>query len=236
MEIKKTSEADLENERTTFFLLGFTVVLATLFVLLEWSSEEILSPNWVGLQPLYIESEYNEPVSASEFQNNMAIPQEPEIKEEQPPVIYEDFNIVEEAPDTEKTVSDLFGEANEAQPDLEGLPEKALSPEKLSEMIYTEAEVMPQYLGGYAELNRYLFNNLKYPASASSQRIQGRVWCSFIINKDGSVADIQLERGVYVSLDQESLRVLGAMRSWIPGTVRGEPVRVKVYLPIVFKL
>jgi protein TonB len=236
MEIKKTPEADLENERITFFLLGFTVVLATLFVLLEWRSEAALSLDWEGFSALYIEQEYNEPASASEFQDQTTLPQEPEIKEEQAPVAYEDFNVVEEVPDTEKTVADLFHETNAEEPDSEKSPEKELSKEALSEMIYTEAEVMPQYPGGYTELNRYLFNHLKYPASASSQRIQGRVWCSFIINKDGSVSDIQLERGVYISLDQESLRVLRSMRAWIPGTIRGEPVRVKVYLPLVFKL
>jgi protein TonB len=235
MEMKKTPQADLESERTTFFLLGFAVALASLFVVLEWRTEETLSPDWEGFSSIYIENEYNEPLVAAPIEPETKIEQIESPVEESPKVAYENYTIVEKAPDIEYVNPDFLEKIPENEPDVP-LPEKTPSREAVSEAIYTEAEVMPQYPGGNIEMNRYLIKNLTYPASASSQRIQGRVWCSFIVNKDGVLSNIQIERGVYISLDQEALRVLQAMPAWVPGTIRGEPVRVKVYLPIVFKL
>ena len=231
MEFRKTPQADLETERTTFFLLGFTVVLATLFVLLEWSSEKTLPAAWEGLLPIVIENEYAYNETPLETQV------EPEIKPESPTeepqkVVYEDYNIVEEIPEE---AQESHSEETPAV-ELPEEPVKELTPDDEPIFLFTDPETMPQYPGGYAAMNRYLFNNLKYPASASAQRIEGRVWCSFIVNKDGSLSNIQVDKNVYISLDQEALRVLQAMPAWIPGTVRGNPVRVKVYIPIVFKL
>ncbi|GHV55637.1 protein TonB [Bacteroidia bacterium] len=237
MELKKTPQADLENERTTFFLLGFTVVLATLFVLLEWSSEDTLPPVWEGLPSIVLENAY-------EYNGNkemlLATQVEPEVKpeltvEKESKVVYEDYNIVTEVPDEVVTEFD----SEEAPVIL--IPEQHIPQLPAHEASNIEPPVavvdaMPQYPGGYAAMNRYLFNNLKYPASAISQGIEGRVWCSFIVNKDGTLANIQVEKSVYISLDQEAIRALQTMPVWIPGTVRGNPVRVKVYLPIVFKL
>ena len=231
MEFRKTPQANLETERTTFFLLGFAVVLATLFVLLEWTSEDTLPAAWEGLLPIVIESEFAYNEVPSETQVEPEIKPEPAV-EKTPAVVYEDFNIVEEV--SEEAPEVYLEETPEE--DLPEEPDWELSPDDEPVFVLSEAENMPQYPGGYAAMNRYLFNNLKYPASASAQRIEGRVWCSFIVNKEGALSNIQIEKGVYISLDQEALRVLQAMPAWIPGTVRGQPVRVKVYIPIVFKL
>ncbi|MDR0865454.1 MAG: TonB family protein [Candidatus Symbiothrix sp.] len=237
MDLKKTPQADLENERTTFFLLGFTVVLATLFVLFEWSSEETLSPDWDGFSSFLIEEELAPLVPSAELspEENQLKASPLEAPEEKNPgkAVYEDFNIVEQAPDVEEAISELFASVNQTE-ELPTPPSEAI--QKVAETIYTEAEVMPQYPGGYTELARFLLKNINYPASAVSQRIQGRVWCSFVVNKDGSVTDIQLEQGVFISLDQEAMQVLKMMPPWVPGAIRGEAVRVKVYLPIVFHL
>jgi len=232
MELNKTPYADLESERITFFLLGFTVVLATLFVLLEWSSEDRFPAAWEGFPLVVIENEY----TYNEMPAEMRI--EPEVEpdlsvEKMPNIVYEDYNIVEDVP--EENIAKFDTEEPSAVDLSEEFVSEWSSEKELSE-IFTEAEVMPQYPGGYNAMNRFLFNNLKYPASASTQHIEGRVWCSFVVNKDGSLADIRIERGVYVSLDQETLRVLETMPAWMPGSVKGVPVRVKVYLPIVFKL
>jgi protein TonB len=151
----------------------------------------------------------------------------------QPKVVYEDYNVVKEAPVAEETFSALSEQISQVHETDIPLPEIT---HELSEQIYTYAEVMPQYPGGYSELTRFIFNNIKYPASALNQKIQGTVWCSFIINKEGLISDIQVERGVNISLNQEAIRVLKLMHPWIPGTVNGKPVCVKSYLPIVFQL
>ncbi|MDR0681666.1 MAG: energy transducer TonB [Dysgonamonadaceae bacterium] len=229
MELKKIPQADLENERTTFFLLGFIVVLATLFVLFEWSNEDTLSPDWEGFSTLYIEPEFR-------AEKKTAVSSSVVVSETgttSPTVVYEDYNAVKETPVVEETISNLLEQVNQVHETDIPLPEIT---HELSEQIYTNPEVMPQYPGGYEELTRFIFNNIKYPASAISQKIQGTVWCSFIINKEGLISDIQVERGVHISLNQEAIQVLKLMPPWIPGTINGKPVRVKSYLPLVFQL
>jgi protein TonB len=228
MEQKKTPHADLENERTTFFLLGFTVVLSLLFIALEWSGNEKSILAWDGQLPVVIENEYayNEPP--------IAPPADAEVRPETaepvaPKVVYEDYTVVEEAP----VVPPLDSLEAVVEPVVELPPPPSAA---AAEPVAVSPDAMPQYPGGYTAMNRYLFERLKYPASALSQKIEGRVWCSFIVAETGALTDIQVERSVYLSLDQEAVRVLQAMPAWIPGTVRGFPARVKVYLPIVFKL
>jgi protein TonB len=228
MELKKIPQADLENEKTTFFLLGFVVVLATLFVLFEWSSEDILSPDWEGFSTLYIEPEFRE---EKETVSSSAVV--PEAEPISPTVVYEDYNVVKETPVVEETITNLLKQVNQVYETDMPLPEIT---HELSEQIYETPEVMPQYPGGYEELTRFIFNNIKYPASAISRKIQGTVWCSFIINKDGLISDIQVERGVDISLNQEAIQVLKLMPPWIPGTINGKSVRVKSYLPVAFRL
>jgi protein TonB len=221
MEEKKTAKANLEYDRTTFLLLGFVVALSTLFVVLEWSNEEVLSPDWAGFSPLFIEAESpGLPEALEEVETSKTI----EVKEIKPVTLTDEFNVVEKV--TAKEIP------------IEKAKEEKDPPVTIEETpaIHTEAEVMPQFKGGYAELSRFIYHQLEYPEIALQKRIQGRVWCSFTINKDGSVSDIQLEKGVSLYLDDEALRVLKMMPPWEPGMTNGESVRVKIYLPIVFKL
>jgi protein TonB len=95
---------------------------------------------------------------------------------------------------------------------------------------------MPQFPGGDAELLRFVNKSIKYPGIAQDNGIQGRVTCSFVINRDGSVTDAEVVRGVDPSLDKEALRVINTMPNWTPGKQRGKPVRVKYTIPITFRL
>ena len=242
MEIKKTSKANLEKERTTFFLLGFIVALSSLFVVLEWRSEEYLSSDWEGFSSLFIEQELIEsPETLSLEPEVMEEPKavEESIEEESLETTYEDFNVVEEV--SNEVEIDLDELAREELENPQAIKvEVAFVPiiqnKKKEDIVHVEADKMPQFKGGHAALARFLYNELKYPHTARNQRIQGRVWYSFTINKDGSVADIRLEQGLHFSLEEEAFRVLNLMPNWEPGTIKGEPVRVKVYLPIVFRL
>ena len=102
--------------------------------------------------------------------------------------------------------------------------------------VFTVVETMPEFLGGQSALNNYLSNNINYPESAKKDGISGRVFVSFIVNKDGSLGDVKIIKSVNNLLDAEAIRVIKNMPNWKSGTQRGKPVRVSYSMPINFKL
>ncbi len=102
--------------------------------------------------------------------------------------------------------------------------------------VYTMVEQMPSYPGGETELIKYILGNLRYPASAKANKIEGKVICSCVINENGKVTDVRVEKSVDPDLDYEAKRVIENMPNWIPGKQNGKACRVKYSLPIVFRL
>ena len=102
--------------------------------------------------------------------------------------------------------------------------------------VFEYVEQMPSFPGGTGALMQYLSKNIKYPPFAEENNIQGRVICSFVVERDGSVSDIRIKRSVDPSLDKEAMRVVSAMPKWIPGRQNGQMVRVKYTLPVTFRL
>lgn len=105
-------------------------------------------------------------------------------------------------------------------------------------VLYRESEVnpKPQFKGGDAAYKKYLAQNVKYPQEALKKRIQGSVRIGFTVNPDGSIVNAKVERKVNPLLDNEALRVVKSMPKWIPGKLNGEPVPVKMYVPVNFRL
>ena len=96
---------------------------------------------------------------------------------------------------------------------------------------------MPEFPGGQAALINFLSENVKYPAIALENGIQGRVLVQFVVDKDGSISNVAVARtGGDPSLDKEAVRVIKMMPRWIPGMQRGKPVRVKYKVPVTFRL
>ena len=95
---------------------------------------------------------------------------------------------------------------------------------------------MPEFPGGGSAFIQWLTRQLRYPPLAQSQRIQGRVVVSFIVNKDGSIADVKLEKSVNALLDREALRVIRMMPRWKPGVHNNQPCRTMVAVPVIFKI
>ena len=104
------------------------------------------------------------------------------------------------------------------------------------EQVFRVVEVMPKFPGGDAELLKFIAKNVKYPQESQDKGEQGRVICSFVVTKDGTLTNYKVIRGISPALDQEAVRVLRMMPSWTPGTQKGEPVAVKYTVPITFKL
>lgn len=104
------------------------------------------------------------------------------------------------------------------------------------ENVLTVAEKMPEFPGGTSELSKFLSNNIKYPAMARENRIEGRVIVSFVVEKDGFISDVEIAQSVNPILDKEALRVVKLMPKWKAGVQKGKPVRVKYSIPVNFKL
>lgn len=102
--------------------------------------------------------------------------------------------------------------------------------------VYDVVEQMPSFPGGISGLRTYLNQNIRYPAEAQENCVQGRVVVSFVVGKDGHISDVTVLRSVDPSLDKEAVRVVRNMPRWTPGKQGGEPVRVRYNVPVSFRL
>jgi TonB family protein len=105
-----------------------------------------------------------------------------------------------------------------------------------TDMVFTVVEQPAQYPGGFEALAGHLGRNLQYPPNARRQGIQGTVFVSFVVNKDGSISDISLVKGIGGGCDEEAIRVVSKFPEWIPGMQNGKKVNSRFVLPIKFKL
>lgn len=108
--------------------------------------------------------------------------------------------------------------------------------EEAEEETLTVVDVMPQYPGGDRELLKFIAQSIKYPTDAQEAGVQGRVICSFVVDKKGNIVEPKIIRGIDPSLDAEALRVIGMMPRWTPGRQDGKAVRVLYTVPITFRL
>jgi protein TonB len=113
--------------------------------------------------------------------------------------------------------------------------------EEILEPVRFVAVKKAEFIGGNEEMIKFLSENVKYPedvlqANEKGANIHGRVYVKFVVEKDGSISDVEVVRSVHPSLDAESVRVVKLMSGkWTPATERGKPVRSKFTLPFVFK-
>ena len=121
------------------------------------------------------------------------------------------------------------------EPVVEKVEEKPVEKPKPEE-IFTAVEQPPTFPGGEAAMMKWLSNNLRYPDAAQQNGISGRVIVSFVVEKDGSISQASVAKGVDKDLDAEAIRVVKKMPKWQPGKNNGQAVRTKFTLPVVFKL
>jgi protein TonB len=112
----------------------------------------------------------------------------------------------------------------------------AAIPEERADEIFVIVEDQPIPQGGMQEFYKFVSENLKFPAKAAHMGIEGRVFIEFIVEKDGSLTDIKVARGIGGGCDEEAVRVISAAPKWNPGKQRGRPVRVRMIMPITFKI
>ena len=230
MEVKKSPKADLEGGIGMSILMGMIVGLAVLFVGFEWGSKDVqVVTADEGVADIIAEEE----IEITRPENTPPPPPPPPA-----PAVTEVLNVVED--DVELEQQDIVSSEDDA---TAAQTETFVAPvveeeeeEESAQQIFTVVEKQPEFPGGTAELFKYLSKAIKYPVIAQENGIQGRVVCSFVVNRDGSIVDIQVMRGVDPSLDKEAIRVISEMPKWKPGEQRGKPVRVRFILPVQFRL
>ncbi|MBR5919192.1 MAG: energy transducer TonB [Prevotella sp.] len=232
MEQKKSAQANLERKRTTGFVLGLVVALSALFVALQWNSEE----SDYDIDEALLD-EMAEELMIQPWEEEKDLMPMPEMVVQ--PTVADQIKVVETPPKPlEKSEDPLISQATvDAE---EFVPEE---PEPLEQTDGEDrpidvriVEQLPEFPGGMTMFVQWLTKNLKYPETARSQKIQGRVVVSFIINKDGSISEMKIARSVHSSLDGEAMRVMRMMPRWKPGVQNNEPCRTMMAIPIVFQL
>lgn len=121
------------------------------------------------------------------------------------------------------------------KPQIQTLAKKNIADDETSP-VFVAVEQVPQFPGGIEAFYRYLSKNIRYPAAMRDAGVQGKVIVSFVVERDGSLTDLRVTRGVAADIDMEALRVIRESPKWTPGIQNGRPVRVAYSVPIAFNL
>lgn len=226
MEIKKAPKAELESKKMVFFEFGLVFALAVLFFAFEWKVSAQEKGGFETVAEEQVEEEII-PITQQQLKPPPPPPPAPKLTDlidivDDDQSVDENLEITDAEDVTANTVVNVtdfgdYGTEDTGETD-----------------VFTVVEDMPTFPGG--NVNKWLSKNVKYPVLAQENGIQGKVFIQFVIEKDGSITDVKVVRGVDASLDKEAMRVVQSMPKWKPGKQRNKPVRVSYTLPINFQL
>jgi protein TonB len=238
MQIKKSEKASLEGDKLIYALMGFVFVLSLCYVALEWTNTEVTKYEQAD-QDFQIEEELDIQQTTQEMTPPPPPPPAPEVVQE-----VEVLNVVEDDVKTESI--EFSAEDNNTVVEIVEVKEEVKEEVKVEEdkreeveenVVFKVVETMPSFPGGDAALMKFISDNVRYPAIAQENGIQGRAICQFTVERDGSISDIQIVRSAGdETLDKEAKRVIKSMPKWSPGKQRGKAVRVSYTIPINFRL
>jgi len=222
-DIRKAPKADLESKKAIFIEIGLVIALAAVLFAFEWKSYEKTELNLVST---VADDTPEEMVEITQHEKPPPPPKPPQ----QTTII----EIVEDDVEIEDEIEiDVEDDQETEMIDYEPIEE---DDEEEEAQIFTVVESMPGFPGGEAARIRYLNENIKYPQMARESGIQGRVFVTFVVEKNGEVTDVRVLRGIGGGCDEEAVRVIKNMPNWNAGKQRGKPVRVQFNMPILFKL
>ncbi|MBR5159294.1 MAG: energy transducer TonB [Bacteroidaceae bacterium] len=226
MEIKKSKRADIGNEKGTSLMIGLVISLSIMFVALEWTQKDEVDDEVAYTTVSFVPDEMI-PITLPE---KKTVPP--------PPAAVTKADIIEIVDDDADVDDDIMAspEDNQDWIDPQDYDVMFVEPEPEPDEVFMVVEDQPEFPGGTAALLEYLRKNIKYPAICRENNIQGKVIVTFVVNKDGSIVDIEVIKSVNPSLDKEAIRVISQMPKWKPGSQRGKPVRVKYSVPVNFRL
>lgn len=237
MELKKNPNVDLEKRKRTFSLIGLVFSLAIVFYAFEHKTMEESTD---GLGVLNLDDIEEEIVPITQ-QNQPPPPPPPP-----PPPVQELIQIVED----DEVIEEELDFTSEADEDTE-IEELEIEEEVVEEQIFTIVEDMPAFMGcenisdktkrdacTQRKIFEFMAENQKYPEIAREAGLQGTVYVSFVIGKDGKVGDVNILKGVAgaAMLDKEAARMISLLPKFNPGKQRGKAVPVRYNLPVRFAL
>lgn len=227
MELKKNPKADLEKRRGLYLEIGLVVILAATLVAFEVKSYD--SDEETAFQREVIEE-----VEEQIIQTDIVEPPPPP-----PPEVPEVTTLINVVDDEQKIENEFVvnAEVTEETKNVEIVQVKVEEDEEVAEEpIFTVVESEPEFPGGMEALYKYLAQNIKYPQLARENGITGKVYVTFVVEKDGSIANPRILRDIGGGCGAEAIRVVKAMPKWSPGKQRGKAVRVQFNLPVNFNL
>jgi len=223
MELKKHPKVDLERNKSTLQLIGYVLTLAIMLMMFEYTTRPEKVEGFGELKDVELDDEII-PITRAD--------QPPPPPPPPPKQISEVLNIVE---DDVKVEQEYEAEDTEIDQETEVQVVEVQEEEQEPEVFFI-VEEMPQFPGGDIELQKYIAKNVKYPALARENDIQGKVFIRFVVTEKGTVDKVQVARGVDPLLDEEAMRVVKTLPAWTPGKQRGKAVRVWYTVPINFQL
>lgn len=226
MEIKKSNRADIGKDKGTSLMIGLVISLSIMFVALEWTQRDEVDD----------EVAYTAVTFAPEEMIPITLPEKKTVPP--PPAAVTKADIIEIVDDDADIDDEILASTEDNTPWLDPQEYEVVmvEPEIEPDEILIAVEENPEFPGGTAALMAYLRKNIKYPAICRENNIQGKVIVTFVVNKDGSIVDVEVAKGVNPALDKEAVRVISQMPNWQPGRQLGRPVRVRYSVPVNFRL
>lgn len=227
MELKKNPKADLEKRRGLYLEIGLVVILAASLVAFEvksYDSDESTA---------FVREVVEEPEEIIIQTDNQEPPPPP------PPEVPEVTTVINVVENDQEITNELVVDAglNEDTKNIAIAPVIVEEEEEVKEEeIFTVVENEPEFPGGMEALYKYLAQNIKYPQLARENGITGKVYVTFVVEKDGTIANPKILRDIGGGCGAEAIRVVKAMPKWSPGKQRGKAVRVQFNLPVNFNL
>lgn len=228
MKPKKTDKADLEKRRGLYLEIGLVFALVAALVAFNVKSYD---NEKIEVVQRTAEDETEEMIIQTQ-QDELPPPPPPE-----PEVVTTELNVIEnDAETTNEMNMDVFDKI-EKQENIEIAPVKVEEEEEeVEDEIFQVVEQDPEYPGGLDALYKFIQQNLKYPQLAKENNITGRVFVTFVVEKDGSVSNVKAARDIGGGCGAEAVRVIKSMPKWTPGKQRGKAVRAAYTLPVNFVL
>ncbi len=224
MEVKKTERANIEKNKSTFTLVGLVITLAIVWFAFEFKTYDRTA---IELQQTAMLDDEEDVI----LQTERAEPPPPPPPPQQTTVI----EIVEDDIDVDDDL-DIDAETDDEEEIEEQIIEDDDEGEDKEDEIFVFVEDQPDYPGGDEARLKYLRDNIKYPEMAKESGIQGTVYVTFVVEKDGRISNVKILRGIGGGCDEEASRVIKGMPRWKPGKQRGRPVRAQFNMPIRFIL